>query len=274
MVREESGLRFSFPPKHAPRQINQVHSQLGSDDNLSRGTPSAQCDDVGTKEGLEAPFLEVVDVAQCSKGSARSSGEEIQREDEAGKNVDLVSDSLSGDGFIDSLISVVPDSYCNQSLVLIDKGRMSSKLGGHSCGLDMSKGDFFVDMFGDEEVERVCNSRDFRPSKSKKGKVEGRIKRNKATKARRGRRNILKEKLKRKDVPPKDLMDLHGSRISVPNSGIVNRNRILLEQANNTWELCQKIGIRCLGNEEEVIDRLIELGSRDWVQFEKYQEEV
>lgn len=52
-------------------------------------------------------------------------------------------------------------------------------------------------------------------------------------------------------------MDMHASGNSVPDKGIGNRNRLILEEAKKPLEVDKQVGLRCLGNEEELLNRLV-----------------
>lgn len=84
----------------------------------------------------------------------------------------------------------------------------------------------------------------------------------------------LKEKLCSIEVIPRDLIALHGSGLSAPDSGIANRNKIILEEASKTLKGPKLVGISCLGNEDEVMNRLVDMELRERDHFEKQHIEV
>lgn len=83
-------------------------------------------------------------------------------------------------------------------------------------------------------MEKACSVRDIHLSKSKKGNAVDQKKREKTLKAKRGKRKALKEKLSGKEAIPRKSVALHGSGLSVLDSGITNKNKIILEKAIKT----------------------------------------
>lgn len=59
----------------------------------------------------------------------------------------------------------------------------------------------------------------------------------------------------------------------MPDSGIVNRNKNILDEARKNLEVLNLIEIRCLDNEDEVMNRLVEMELRDWDLFEKHHDQ-
>lgn len=55
---------------------------------------------------------------------------------------------------------------------------------------------------------------------------------------------------------------------SVSDVGIVNRNRLCIEEAKQTWDTMVRAGIVSLGNVSEILDRLAEMNRQDWDRFE------
>ncbi|KAK9292813.1 hypothetical protein L1049_020793 [Liquidambar formosana] len=55
---------------------------------------------------------------------------------------------------------------------------------------------------------------------------------------------------------------------SVSDGGIVNRNRLCIEEAKQTWDTMVHAGIDSLGNDSEILNTLAEMNDQDWDRFE------
>ncbi|KAK9283988.1 hypothetical protein L1049_012246 [Liquidambar formosana] len=54
---------------------------------------------------------------------------------------------------------------------------------------------------------------------------------------------------------------------SVSDDGIVNRNRLCIEEAKQTWDTMVRTGIDSLGNDSEILNTLAEMNRQDWDRF-------
>ncbi|KAK9288371.1 hypothetical protein L1049_016825 [Liquidambar formosana] len=82
-------------------------------------------------------------------------------------------------------------------------------------------------------------------------------------------KKVVKKKGRKSLKEPIDVHSSHSESATISDGGIANRNQLILQEANDTWNVMQRVGFRSLGNDQEILDKISELEVRDWEIFGK-----